>query len=91
MKKPRRNDATFCRLKNWCVGDILTIEREMIYAAVPAGYDFSTRIRITAIGEEAILIRRVYSVQAKRLEGSEQRWVRTLINCLVTKAEKTHV
>jgi hypothetical protein len=80
MKRPRKNDANYCRLKGWGPDMVLTIVVDTGYA----GRDYEQTIRITAVGEEAILVRRVY--QRDRGEGPEIRWVRTLVNREVRSA-----
>jgi hypothetical protein len=69
-KKSRagNNDADYCRFKGWEAGTIVRL----------LDHDY----RITAVGEEAILVRRAQRSQ----EFAEVRWVRTLVTKDVVSA-----
>ncbi len=60
-KRLQANDANLCRFKGWEVGSLLEVGGESY--------------RITAIGEEAILVRRI-----GQGEHAEKRWVNTLLD-----------
>jgi hypothetical protein len=72
-RKPIRpvNDAAYCRFRGWEAGTVLHL-LEQTY-------------RITAVGEEAILVRLVRGV-GRSPAGVELKWVRTLVNQEIVSA-----
>lgn len=78
-KRPKKNDANYCRLKGWVPGTILNVKLDDGHVHARECWE---KITITAIGEEAILIRRVYSrpESGKDGQGPEHKWVRRLVN-----------
>jgi hypothetical protein len=74
--KPRTehvSDASLCRAHGWKRGTILRLTRTRYPGHTPA----QKRGRITAIGEESILVR---LIDAKGREGREVRWARQLFD-----------
>lgn len=67
-KRLEANDADYCRFKGYEAGTTLNLLEECY--------------RITAVGEEAILVRRVY----RSREAAEVRWVTTLLEKEVISA-----
>lgn len=78
-KKPKTNDASLCILRGWRVGDILKAEPTERICDLSAHRKF---VRITAIGEESILVR--------ERDGQrwlpERRWSRHLLDWAITLA-----
>ena len=68
-KRQQANDAAFCRFKGWEPGTVLTLLED--------------NYRITAVGEEAILVRRV----SRSKEHAELKWVSTLVKSEVVSAK----
>lgn len=81
--KPRKNDANYCALKGWKVGTILHVYVSEFYDPLQEHFH---RYRITAIGDEAILVRRLYDSGA----CSEERFIRTLVNRYVEVEGRTN-
>jgi hypothetical protein len=79
--RPRRNDANYCRLKGWAAGTVLTLDQSdrLVFHHGITDRPWHQRIRITAVGEDSILVRLIYD----QYESGEQRWVRQLCNSLV--------
>lgn len=88
MKRLKKNDAEYCRLKGWRTGTILTMD----WSPLP-GRVFADRCRITAVGEESILVRRIYDEIPSHgeFEGPEERWARRLLDREVLAANHLEV
>lgn len=72
--KIQRNDAGLARLHGWQVGDILE-------ASTGLTDSYSFQVKLTAIGDMSILVRRLWG---DRL-GREERWCRRLQTHVIRK------
>jgi hypothetical protein len=85
MKRPRTeyvSDASLCRAHGWKRGDVLHLTRSRYLNHTPR----EKRGRITAIGEESILVR---LIDGKGKEGREVRWSRQLYDFEITREVTT--
>lgn len=77
--KCKVSDAALCRSKGWEQGDILQAEpteRSDTHLG-------TQRVRITAIGEDSILVR----VLSGPRRGKEIRWAKQLLSYAITKVD----
>lgn len=77
-KRPPQNDATFCRLRGWTAGTVLTLEYEY-----KIGRTWKEDVLITALGEKSILVKRL------KYKSPEEQWTLTLLKKYVVLGATT--